>query len=422
MAGPCVNDGCIPTKALVASAQAAHVARRAADFGVTIAGAVGVDMKAVKARKDKIVARSRTNVENWVRGMKGCTVYIGHGRFTGPKQVGVNGETLTASQIFLDVGGRATVPPIPGLDSVPYLTNTSMMDVDFLPRHLIVLGGSYIGLEFAQMYSRFGSAVTVLEALPRLVPREDEDISAAITDILESGGIEVRTGAKALAVRKTGEGVAVEIETAQGKAQVDGSHLLVAIGRRPNTNDLGLDTAGIKTDARGYIEVDDQLRTNIAGIFALGDCNGRGAFTHTSYNEFEIVAANLLDGESRRLSDRIMAYALYIDPPLGRCGMSEADARKSGRPVLMAIWPMERVGRAVERSETQGFMKILVDRDTREILGASLLGVGCDEVVHAVLDLMYAKAPYPVLQRAMHIHPTVSEYLPTMLGQLKPLS
>ena len=363
--GTCVNDGCIPTKALVASAQTAHVARRAAEFGVNISGAIDVDMKAVKARKDRIVARSRTNVETWVRGMKGCTVYFGSARFTGPKQVAVNGETLTADRIFINVGGRATVPPIPGLDQVPYLTNTSMMDVDFLPRHLIVLGGSYIGLEFAQMYRRFGSAVTVVEALPRLVPREDEDVSAAITDILTGGGIDVRTGAKALAVKKTGDGVAVEIETAQGRAQIEGSHLLVAIGRTPNTNDLGLDKAGIATDARGYITVDDQLRTNVDGVFALGDCNGRGAFTHTSYNEFEIVAANLLDGDSRRLSDRIMAYALFIDPPLGRCGMTEAEVRKSGRPALMATWAMERVGRAFERSETQGFMKILVDRDTK---------------------------------------------------------
>ena len=419
--GTCVNDGCIPTKALMASAHAAHVARRAADFGVTISGAIDVDMKAVKARKDRIVGRSRTNVETWVRGMKGCTVYLGHARFTGSKQVAVNGETLTADRIFINVGGRATVPAIPGLDQVPYLTNTSMMDVDFLPRHLIVLGGSYIGLEFAQMYRRFSSAVTVLEALPRLVPREDEDMSTAIADILTSGGIDVRVGAKALAVKKTGDGVVVEIETAQGRGQIDGSHLLVAIGRTPNTNDLGLDKAGIATDARGYITVDDQLRTNVEGVFALGDCNGRGAFTHTSYNEFEIVAANLLDGDSRRLSDRILAYALFIDPPLGRCGMTEAEVRKSGRPAMMATWAMERVGRAFERSETQGFMKILVDADTREILGCSVLGPGGDEAVHCVLDLMYAKAPIDTLARATHIHPNVSELLPTIAQELKPL-
>jgi pyruvate/2-oxoglutarate dehydrogenase complex dihydrolipoamide dehydrogenase (E3) component len=420
--GTCVNDGCIPTKALVASAQAAHVARRAADFGVKISGSVEADMMAVKARKDKIVGRSRANVENWVRGMKGCTVYLGHARFTGPKQVSVNDETLTADKIFINVGGRATVPPIPGIDTVPYLTNTSMMDVDFLPAHLIVLGGSYIGLEFTQMYRRFGSKVTVVEALPRLVAREDDDVSAAISEILVGGGIDVRTGAKALAVKKLGHGVAVEIETPQGKAQIEGSHILVAIGRNPNTRDLGLDKAGVAVDARGYITVDDQLRTNVEGIYALGDCNGRGAFTHTSYNEYEIVAANLLDNDPRRISGRITAYALYIDPPLGRCGMTEAEVRKSGRPALMAKWSMERVGRAFERSETEGFMKILVDQETKQILGASLLGIAGDEIIHVILDLMYAKAPYTVLQRAMHIHPTVAEYLPTMLEHLQPLT
>jgi pyruvate/2-oxoglutarate dehydrogenase complex dihydrolipoamide dehydrogenase (E3) component len=420
--GTCVNDGCIPTKTLVASAQAAHVARRAAEYGVKIASPIEVDMKAVKARKDRIIGRSRTGVETWVRGMKGCTVYFGHARFTAPKQVAVNGDALSADWIFINVGGCATVPAIPGLDQVSYLTNTSMMDVDFLPDHLIVLGGSYIGLEFAQIYRRFGATVSVIEALPRLVAREDEDISAGIADILTREGIDIRVGAKALAVKKQGNGVAVAIETAQGRAEVAGSHLLVAIGRSPNTGDLGLDKAGIAVDGRGFITVDDQLRTNVDGVYALGDCNGRGAFTHTSYNEFEIVAANVLDNDPRRVSDRIMAYALYTDPPLGRCGMSEAEVRKSGRPALMAKLPMERVGRAFERGETQGFMKILVDKESKQILGASLLGISGDEVVHTLLDLMYAKAPYTVLQRAMHIHPTVSEYLPTMMGNLAPLA
>jgi len=420
--GTCVNDGCIPTKALVASARTAHVARRAADYGVTISGAVGVDMKAVKARKDAIVAKSRSGVENWVRGMKGCTVLLGNARFVAPKEVRVGDDILAADRIFINVGGRPTVPPIPGLAEVPFLTNTSMMDVDDLPEHLVVLGGSYIGLEFAQMYRRFGSRVTVIEALPRLVAREDEDISAAIAEILAGEGIDVRTGAKVTAVTGREGSVAVTIETAQGGATVKGSHLLLAIGRRPNTDDLGLDTAGIAVDQRGYVVVDDQLRTNVPGIYALGDCNGRGAFTHTSYNDYEIVAANLLDNDPRRLGDRITAYALYIDPPLGRCGLTEAEVRGSGRPALVATWPMTRVGRATERSETQGFMRIIVDRDTKQILGASLLGINADEVVHAIADLMYAKAPYTVLQRAMHIHPTVSEYLPTMLGSLAPLT
>jgi pyruvate/2-oxoglutarate dehydrogenase complex dihydrolipoamide dehydrogenase (E3) component len=419
--GTCVNDGCIPTKTLVASAQTAHIARRAGDYGVRISGTIDVDMKAVKARKDEISGRSRNGVEKWLRGMPGCTIFWGSARFTGPKQVVVNGEELGAEKIFINVGGRATVPSIPGLDQVPHLTNTSMMHVDFLPEHLIILGGSYIGLEFAQMYRRFGSAVTVIEALPRLVAREDEDICAEIATILEKEGIAIKLGAKALSVARKGSGIAVEIETSNGRAEVAGSHLLVAIGRRPNTDDLGLDKAGVKLDARGYIEVDDQLRTSAAGIWALGDCNGRGAFTHTSYNDYEIVAANLLDNDPRRVSDRIMAYALYIDPPLGRAGLSQAEARNTKRPTLVANWPMSRVGRAVERGQTEGFMRILVDRDSKHIVGASLLGLNADEVIHEILDLMYAKAPYTTLQRAMHIHPTVSEYLPTMLGTLAPL-
>jgi pyruvate/2-oxoglutarate dehydrogenase complex dihydrolipoamide dehydrogenase (E3) component len=418
--GTCVNDGCIPTKTLVASAQAAHMARRASDYGVRIA-TIDVDMKAVKARKDAISGHSRSGVEKWLRGMQGCTIFWGSARFIGPKQVAVNGEELSAEKIFINVGGRPSVPPIPGLDRVAYLTNTSMMGVDFLPEHLIILGGSYIGLEFAQMYRRFGSAVTVIEALPRLVAREDEDISAELAKILEGEGIAVKLGAKALSVVRKGNGIVVEIDTSTGRAQVEGSHLLVAIGRRPNTDDLGLEKAGVKLDARGYIEVDDELRTSAPGIWALGDCNGRGAFTHTSYNDYEIVAANLLDNDSRRVSDRITAYALYTDPPLGRAGLSQAEARGTKRPTLVANWSMARVGRAVERGETEGFMRILIDRDSKQIVGASLLGLNADEVVHEILDLMYAKAPYTILQRAMHIHPTVSEYLPTMLGSLTPL-
>jgi pyruvate/2-oxoglutarate dehydrogenase complex dihydrolipoamide dehydrogenase (E3) component len=420
--GTCVNDGCTPTKTLVASAQVAHLARRAREYGVRIAGAIDVDMKAVKARKDAVTERSRKGVENWLRGMERCTIFWGSARFTGPKQVEVNGESLAADKIFVNVGGRPSVPPIPGLDQIPYRTNVSMMEVDFLPAHLVILGGSYVGLEFAQMYRRFGSAVTVIEALPRLVAREDEDISAELAQILQREGIVVRTGAKARSVARKGNGIVVSIETPQGNADIEGSHLLVAIGRRPNTDDLGLDKAGIAVDAHGYIVVDDELRTSAPDVWALGDCNGKGAFTHTSYNDYEIVAANLLDHDHRRLSDRIIAYALYTDPPLGRAGLSQADVRRTNRPALVTTWPMERVSRAYERAETQGFMRILVDRDSKQILGASLLGLNADEVVHSVLDLMYAKAPYTMLQRAMHIHPTVAEYLPTMLGALAPLA
>jgi pyruvate/2-oxoglutarate dehydrogenase complex dihydrolipoamide dehydrogenase (E3) component len=419
--GTCVNTGCTPTKALVASAYAAYLARRARDYGVTIAGPVSVDMKAVKARKDAIVAPSRRGVERSLRNLEGCTVYEGHARFVADKKVAVNGSMIEADRIFINVGGRASVPPIPGLDQVPYLTNSSMVDVDFLPAHLVVLGGSYIGLEFAQAYRRFGSEVTIIELASRLIPREDEDVSLAVAAFLKEEGIDVRVDSKVVGIEKQGNSIAVKVESVGNISRVVGTHVLVAIGRRPNTDDLGLDKAGIATDPHDYIQVDDQLRTNVPGVWAMGDCNGRGAFTHTSWNDFEIVAANLLDNDHRRVSDRITAYALYTDPPLGRAGMTEAEVRKTGRPALVATMAMEDVSRAYEKGETKGFMKVLVDRDNKQILGASLLGLAGDEVIHCIIDLMYAKAPYTVLQRAMHIHPTVSEFIPTMLGDLKPL-
>jgi pyruvate/2-oxoglutarate dehydrogenase complex dihydrolipoamide dehydrogenase (E3) component len=420
--GTCVNTGCTPTKALVASAYAAYLARRSADYGVTIGGPVGMDMKAVKARKDAISLPSRRGVERSLKQLKGCTVLEGHGHFVGPKHVQVGDEALTADKIFINVGGRAVIPPIRGLDQVSYLTNSSMMDVDFLPPHLIVLGGSYVGLEFAQTYRRFGSEVTVVELAPHLIAREDEDVSRAVAEILKDENIDVRLNSKVVAVGKHGNDIAVTIESGAAESRIVGSHLLLAIGRRPNTDDLGLDKAGVATDSRGYIEVDEELRTNVPGIWALGDCNGKGAFTHTSWNDFEIVAANLLDNEPRRVSDRIAAYALYTDPPLGRAGMTEKEVRKTGRPALIATIAMEDVSRAFEKGETKGFMKILVDKETKQILGASLLGLSGDEAIHCILDIMYAKAPYTVLQRAMHIHPTVSEFIPTMLGDLRPLS
>lgn len=420
--GTCVNVGCIPTKTLIASARAAHVARSGADYGVTIDGRVTVDMMRVKARKDAVVRQSNEGVTKWLRGTPGLTVLEGHARLEGPRTVRVNGSLLEAAQIFLNVGGRAGVPDIPGIAEAGYLTNSSMMDVDFLPGHLVIIGGSYIGLEFAQMYRRFGSRVTVVEMGARLIAREDEDVSAAIQKILEGEGIEIRLNAKCITVSRHGNGVAAGLSCEGGPPQVAGSHLLLATGRVPNTDDLGLEKAGVKTDARGYIVVDDELRTNVPGIWALGDANGRGAFTHTSYNDYEIVAANLLDGGGRRLSDRIPAYALYIDPPLGRAGMTERDAKASGRKVLAGKMMMSRVGRARERGETQGFMKIAVDAQTQHILGAALLGIEADEAIHSILDVMYAGAPYTVIQKAVHIHPTVSELIPTLLGDLKPMA
>ena len=419
--GTCVNVGCIPTKTLVASAQAAFVARRAADFGIAIDGSIRTDMKAVKARKDAIVAASREGVANWLGSLPNLTVYRGHGRFEGPHAVRVNDEVLEAEKIFINVGGRAFVPELPGLGGVDYLTNSSMMELDFLPEHLIVVGGSYIGLEFAQMYRRFGSRVTVVEMGARLTGREDEDVSDEIRAILEREGIEIRLDAKCIGVARRGAGVAVQAECESGAPEIVGSHLLLAVGRVPNSGDLGLDKAGIECDARGFIRVDEQLRTNVAGVWAIGDVNGRGAFTHTSYNDYEIVAANLLDEDARRVSDRITAYALFIDPPLGRAGMTEREVRAAGRPALIGKMPMTRVGRARERGETQGFMKVLVDAQTRRILGAALLGLNGDEIVHSILDVMYADAPYTVIQRAMHIHPTVTELIPTLLENLAPL-
>ena len=420
--GTCVNNGCIPTKALVASARAAHVARRAADFGVVIESPVRVDMKAVKARKDAIVKVSNEGVEQGLREDPRITVYVGHARFVGPTRVAVNGDLLEAEQIFINVGGRADVPAVPGIDTVPYLDNSSMMAVDFLPEHLVILGGSYIGLEFGQMYRRFGSEVTIIQRNERLIPREDEDVSGAIREILEDEGIRILTGADVTGVENRDGKVAVAVATRDEVSEVIGSHLLVAIGRRPNTDDLGLDAAGIATDERGYVKVDGQLRTNVPGIFAMGDCNGRGAFTHTSYNDFEILAANLFEGEERRVEDRITTYGLFIDPPLGRAGMTENEVRKSGRKALVARMPMEEVGRAYERSETKGFMKIIVDAETKQILGAALLGIEGDEIVQGLLDMMYAKAPYTVIRRAMHIHPTVYEMIPYMFDDLQPLA
>ncbi len=419
--GTCVNNGCIPTKTLVASARAAHVVRRASDYGVTIPGSIAVDMKKVKMRKDAVVRRSSEGVEKWLKNTQNLTVYEGHARFADAHRVRVGDELLEADKFFINVGGRASVPPLGGIDEVSYLNNSTMMDVDYLPEHLIVIGGSYVGLEFAQMYRRFGSEVTVVEKGPRLIHREDEDVSENIKTILEGEGIKVRLRAECIAFEKRGDKVAVQVDCSTGDKTVIGSHTLLAVGRVPNTDDLGLEQAGIEVDQRGYIQVDDQLRTNVPGIYALGDCNGRGAFTHTAYNDYEIVAANLLDGDERRVSDRITAYALYIDPPLGRAGMTEAEVRKSGRKALIGKRSMTEVGRAREKGETDGFMKVLVDAETKKILGASLLGIECDEVIHSILDVMYANAPYTVIQRAMHIHPTVSELIPTMLGELKPL-
>ena len=423
--GTCVNTGCIPTKTLIANAYAAQMARRAAFYGVKLAGEIAVDMKAAKARKEEVLLKSRTAVENGLRSMPDCTVYTGRAKFESPTTVRVGEDVLEAPQIFLNVGGRATIPNLPGIDQIDYLTNTSMLEVDFLPRHLVIVGGSYIGLEFGQMYRRFGSEVTIVEKMPHLISREDEDVSIAVEDILKNEGINFRTSAECITFSRDENGPVVGVDCTDGEPAVHGSHVLLAMGRTPNTDDLALDKAGVITNNRGYITVDDHLRTNVPGIFAMGDCNGRGAFTHTSYNDFEIVAANLIDKEDRKLSDRIQCYALYCDPPLACVGMNETQVRaemnKTGKPALMGTRPMTKVGRAVEKGEPQGFMKVLVDADSKKILGASILGVGGDEAIHCILDTMYAGAPYTNITHAVHIHPTVSELIPTVFEDLNPL-
>ena len=421
LGGTCVNYGCIPTKALVASARAAYMARRASDFGVVVDGQVRVDMKRVKSRMKEISGQSSTGVGRWLAGMQHVTLFRGHARFESSRTVRVDDEVLAADRIFINVGGRALVPDLPGLGGVDFLTSSGILELDSLPEHLVIVGGSYIGLEFAQMYRRFGSRVTLVERGPRLIGREDEDVSDEVRRILEQEGIEFRLEAECISAQQRDGGVAVGVDCADGAPSVEGSHLLLAVGRVPNTDDLDLEKIGLEVNGRGFIQVDEELRTNVPGIWALGDCNGRGAFTHTSYNDYEIVAANLFDDDPRRLGDRILCYGLFIDPPLGRIGMTEAQARASGRRVLIGKRPMTQVGRAKERSETDGFIKVLVDADSEEVLGAVILGIGGDEVVHLILDVMYAKAPYTVISRAVHIHPTVAELVPTTLQSLRPL-
>jgi pyruvate/2-oxoglutarate dehydrogenase complex dihydrolipoamide dehydrogenase (E3) component len=420
LGGTCVNNGCIPTKTLIASARAAHFARRGTDYGFARAVAK-MNMAAVKRRKDSVVGESVKGLSKWIGEMKHVSLIRGHARFVSSRKVEVKGRQLEADRIFINVGARAVVPDMPGVKDVPFFDNSSIMRVDFTPPHLVIVGGSYIGLEFAQMYRRFGSKVTVVERATKLLPREDDDVAAGIRAILEREGVVIRTDAECMELKRKGKQIVVGLHCKGGKPIARGSHVLLAVGRKPNTDDLGLKEAGIEADERGYIKVDEACATTVNGVWALGECNGRGAFTHTSYNDYEIVAANLFDNDKRRISDRIQTYALFIDPPLGRAGMTEAEARKSGKRVLVGKMPMARIGRAREMGETQGFMKVLVDADSKELLGAAILGLNGDEVVHSLLDMMYARRPYTTIQRAVHIHPTVTELVPTLLGSLKPL-
>jgi pyruvate/2-oxoglutarate dehydrogenase complex dihydrolipoamide dehydrogenase (E3) component len=421
--GTCVNVGCTPTKTLVASARAMHLARRGDEFGFSVGGDVRADMARIKARKDGVVEASRSGVESWMRGLKHTETIVGDARFTAPRTLRVNDRELTAPRIFLNLGGRALVPDLPGVHDVPTLDNRTVMELNEVPEHLVIVGGSYIGLEFAHVMRRFGAQVTVVEKSPRFLPREDDDVAAGVRAILEAEGVRIETGAECLSLSRQGARVAVGAECASDIAPIEGTHVLLAVGRRPNTDGIGLEAAGIRTDARGYIVVDDQCRSVSAdGVWAVGDCNGRGAFTHTAWNDHEIVVANLFDHDARRIGDRIACYALFIDPPLARIGVSEAQVRASSRSALMAKMPMQRVGRARESGETQGFMKVLVDAETRVLLGAAILGMNGDEVIHSLLDMMAAGQPVDGIARTVHIHPTVSELVPTLLQQLKPMS
>lgn len=420
LGGTCVNTGCTPTKALVASAHAAHLARRGADFGVRT-GPVTVNWSDVKARMDGIVTKSRSGLDKWLGSTPNCTVVRGQARFSGPHAMQIGDEVYEAEQIFLNVGARPLVPKMAGVDEVPFLTSTSLLEMPELPDQLVVVGGGYVGLEFAQIFRRFGCNVTIVEKGARLAGHEDEDASKVIQEVFAGEGIDIRLNANCIHLERRDDGVSVGLECDLGAPHVDGSHVLLAVGRVPNTNDLGLETAGIESDERGFIRVDEELQTNVPGVYALGDCNGHGAFTHTSYNDYEIVADNLLAGGKRKVSDRIPASAVYIDPPLARVGMSEGDVRKSGKPALMAVRAMTRVSRAIEKSETAGFMKVLVDAETKLILGAAVFGVGGDEAIHCILTAMYARQPASLLTHSVFIHPTVAELIPTTFGELKPL-
>ncbi len=415
--GTCVNTGCTPTKAYVASARRARAAKNSSGHGVSVEGKVKVDLKTIKKRKDEIVQESRDGLKGFLENTDKLTAYRGKAVFTGPHTVEVNGEELEADKIFINVGGRPRIPD--GFEEVGYLTNQSILELEEIPRHLLIVGGGYVGLEFGQMFRRFGSEVTIIEMADRLLKREDQDVCSGISEIFEKEGIHIRLNAECISGRPAGDQIEVELDCEEGDKIVRGSHLLIAAGRVPNTDDLGLDKAGVETDDRGYIRVNNGLQTSARHIWAMGDCNGEGAFTHTAYNDYQIVASHLFGDGSRKLSDRYVCYAAYIDPPIARVGMSEQEAKEKGITYKLAKRPMKRIARAKEKGETQGFLKILVEEDTDKVLGAAFLGTGADEYIHTIIDLMYAEAPYTVIRDAVHIHPTVSELLPTMLENLE---
>jgi len=417
--GTCINYGCTPTKTMVASARVAWLARRGADYGVQT-GTIAVDQPVVRERKRKIVESFRAGSEKRIESAKGLDLIRGSATFTGPRSLrvacdGDSEQELTADLIFIDTGTRNATPKIDGLADVPHLDSTSIMELDETPEHLIVLGGGYIGLEFAQMFRRFGSAVTVIQRGSHLLAREDDDIADAMRQILEEDGIDVRLNAEASRVRAANGGVEV---TVNGKEAISGSHLLVAIGRAPNTDDLNLAAAGVETNEKGFVNVNERLETNVPGVYALGDVNGGPQFTHISYDDFRIVRDNLLKGGNRTTRDRPVPYCVFTDPELGRVGLTERQAREQGRRIRVAKMPMSSVARAREMDETRGLMKVLVDRETDRILGGAILGVWGGEIMTQLQLAMMGKLTCRDLSDAVFAHPTLGESLNNLLSSL----
>ena len=419
LGGTCINTGCTPTKTMVASAQVAYYARNAARWGVRV-NEVGVDLPAVVARKNKVVQGFRDAIQRRIDAKPNITLVRAHGRFTGPHQVEASGQTFESEKIFIDTGTRPEIPKITGIDSVPFLTNASVMELLEVPKHLLVLGGGYIGLEFGQVFRRFGSRVTIIHKGERILPREDPDITQELQMALEAGGMEFALAAATTRVENRGNEIALAYETKQGSKTISGSHLLVATGRKPNTDDLGLDKAGVATDARGYIKVNGRMETSVPGVWATGDVKGGPAFTHISYNDYQIVYANLIEGKNLTIEHRYLPYALFTDPQLGRVGITEQEARASGRKFKIGTYPLASVARAIERDETRGLMKIIVDGETDRILGAAILASEGGELVQILGAMILAGAPYTVLKGAVYIHPTLAEGFFGLMESVKP--
>ena len=417
LGGTCVNNGCIPTKAYVASARRVWDAFHGDDLGVEIPKGTKANLKKIKERKDELVNESRSNIERAIKRDEKITLYHGEAHFLSNYEVKVGDTILTAKKIFINVGARAVVPE--EYREVPFYTNENILEITSIPKHLIIIGGSYIGLEFAQIFRRFGSEVTIIERNKQLINREDQTVTDVVAEIMKTEGVNLVFNAKDISVKEN-EKKSIILKT--GTKEINGTHLLLAIGRVPNNDTLQLQNTTIKLDDKKYIKVNNYCQTNVDGIFAIGDCNGQGAFTHTAYNDFQIVRSFLFKKKERKISDRITTYGLFIDPPLGRIGMTKKEALEKGCEILVGYRPMTKVNRAKEKAETLGFMEAVIDAKTDLFLGACVLGVGGDEIINGITNLMYAKKPYTVLRDSIHIHPTVSELIPTMLEDLKPIA